>query len=153
MRSSVDLPHPDGPRIVMKSLSATESVVGRRACVGGPSLTPGNVRATPSTTSLLMRIPSRKRSGARPRGGPSGSWEYLRASAPVFALGAARRAHANAHGKSFWFPHLNPKSEINPMTPITMMPKMIWPVLSRACESVIMWPMPDDAPISSATIT
>ena len=39
------------------------------------------------------------------------------------------------------------------MTPITMMPKMIWPVFSSACESVIMWPMPDDAPISSATIT
>ena len=53
MRSSVDLPQPDGPRMVMKSLSATESDVGSSACVGGPPCTPGNVRETPSTTSLL----------------------------------------------------------------------------------------------------
>ena len=39
------------------------------------------------------------------------------------------------------------------MMPITMMPKMIWPVLSSAWLSVIMWPMPLDAPMSSATIT
>ena len=34
-----------------------------------------------------------------------------------------------------------------------MIPKMICPVLSSAWLSVIMWPMPDDEPISSATIT
>jgi hypothetical protein len=39
------------------------------------------------------------------------------------------------------------------MTPITTMPKIICPVSSRRCESMIMWPMPLDAPISSATIT
>ena len=39
------------------------------------------------------------------------------------------------------------------MMPMTMMPKMIWPVASSAWLSVIMWPMPEDEPISSATIT
>src|SRR5688572_27425334 len=48
---------------------------------------------------------------------------------------------------------LNRKSEIRPMTPITTMPKMICPVLSSAWLSMIMWPMPEEAPISSATIT
>ena len=43
MRSSVDLPQPDGPRIVMKSLSSTASVVGCSATVGAPPRTPGNV--------------------------------------------------------------------------------------------------------------
>jgi hypothetical protein len=47
---------------------------------------------------------------------------------------------------------LNAKS-IRPITPMTMMPKMIWPVLSSAWLSVIMCPMPLEAPISSATIT
>src|SRR5882762_969176 len=62
IRNSVDLPHPDGPMIVMKSLSATASVVGCSASVGGPPRTPGNVRATPSITSLLTS-PSRLRKG------------------------------------------------------------------------------------------
>ena len=48
---------------------------------------------------------------------------------------------------------LKAKSEISPMMPMTMMPKMIWPVLSSAWLSVIMWPMPEEEPISSATIT
>ena len=48
---------------------------------------------------------------------------------------------------------LNAKSETSPITPITMIPKMICPVFSSAWLSVIMWPMPDDEPISSATIT
>ena len=39
------------------------------------------------------------------------------------------------------------------MTPITTMPKMICPVFSSAWLSMIMWPMPEDAPISSATMT
>ena len=39
------------------------------------------------------------------------------------------------------------------MTPITMMPKIIWPVASSAWLSMIMWPMPDEEPISSATMT
>src|SRR5690349_11614738 len=54
IRSSVDLPQPDGPRIVMKSLSPTARVVGCNASVGGPPRTPGNVRATPSIDSLLI---------------------------------------------------------------------------------------------------
>ena len=54
MRSSVDLPQPDGPRIVMKSLSATASDTGCSATVGAPPRTPGNVRPTPSMTSLLI---------------------------------------------------------------------------------------------------
>src|SRR4029077_7620019 len=53
MRSSVDFPQPDGPRIVMKSLSATASETGCSATVGAPPRTPGNVRPTPSMTSLL----------------------------------------------------------------------------------------------------
>ncbi len=59
MRSSVDLPQPDGPRIVMKSLSATSSVVGCSATVGAPPRTPGNVRLTPSIASLLIATPPR----------------------------------------------------------------------------------------------
>ncbi len=54
MRSSVDLPHPEGPRIVMKSLSSTASDVGISACVGGPPLTPGNMRVTRSMTSFRL---------------------------------------------------------------------------------------------------
>ena len=38
----------------MKSLSATASVAGSSACVGAPPCTPGNVRVTPSMTSLLI---------------------------------------------------------------------------------------------------
>ena len=52
IRSSVDLPHPEGPRIVMKSLSATVSVVGCSACVGVPPRTPGKVRLTASMREL-----------------------------------------------------------------------------------------------------
>ena len=62
-------------------------------------------------------------------------------------------AHARAQGNNRWFAHLNAKSDTSPMSPIMMMPKMIWPVLSSAWLSVIMCPIPDDAPISSATIT
>ena len=56
MRSSVDLPQPDGPRIVMKSLSATASDVGCSAAVGAPPRTPGNVRPTPSMTQLGVTL-------------------------------------------------------------------------------------------------
>src|SRR5438270_2138267 len=51
MRSSVDLPQPEGPSRQMKSLSATASDVGSSARVGGPPRTPGNVRLTSSRTS------------------------------------------------------------------------------------------------------
>ena len=61
--------------------------------------------------------------------------------------------HANLHGNSQALKALNRKSEMRPISPMTMMPKMIWPVLSSAWLSVIMWPMPDDEPISSATMT
>src|SRR5690349_18546194 len=57
MRSSVLLPHPDGPRIVMKSLCATSSDVGSSACVGGPPRTPGNVRDTPTMVRWLIARP------------------------------------------------------------------------------------------------
>src|SRR5262249_59003123 len=62
-------------------------------------------------------------------------------------------AHARLQGNRLRFPHLNTKSEISPITPITMMPKMICPVATSAWLSMIMWPMPEDEPISSATIT
>ena len=34
-----------------------------------------------------------------------------------------------------------------------MIPKIICPVSSSAWLSMIMWPMPDDEPMSSATMT
>ena len=64
-----------------------------------------------------------------------------------------QRGHASFHGNSQALKALNRKSETRPIRPMTMMPKMIWPVLSSAWLSVIMWPMPDDEPISSATMT
>ena len=59
MRNSVDLPQPDGPRIVMKSLSATVRDVGCSATVAAPPRTPGKTRETWSMTSLLIVAPSR----------------------------------------------------------------------------------------------
>ena len=41
MRSSVDFPQPEGPRMVMKSLSATSSVIGCSASVGAAPLRAG----------------------------------------------------------------------------------------------------------------
>ena len=61
--------------------------------------------------------------------------------------------HASLQGNSHALNALNRKSETRPIRPITMMPKMIWPVLSSAWLSVIMWPMPEEEPISSATMT
>src|SRR5262249_37776487 len=61
--------------------------------------------------------------------------------------------HARLHGNTRRLPHLNRKSEMRPITPIAMMPKMICPVASSAWLSMIMWPMPEEEPISSATIT
>ena len=48
MRSSVDLPQPEGPRMVMKSLSSTAIEVGSSARVGSPPATPGKTRETAS---------------------------------------------------------------------------------------------------------
>src|SRR6476661_1096187 len=56
MRNRVDLPQPDGPRMVMKSLSATSSSTGSRARTGGPPWTPGKTRDTPWMRSLLMSL-------------------------------------------------------------------------------------------------
>src|SRR4051794_29613476 len=55
MRRSVDFPQPEGPRMVMKSFSATSSVVGSTARVGLAPRTPGNTRETPSMRSLDAR--------------------------------------------------------------------------------------------------
>src|SRR4029079_11198410 len=68
-------------------------------------------------------------------------------------LGAVQLGHASSHGNSQALNALNRKSETRPINPMTMMPKMICPVLSSAWLSVIMWPMPEDEPISSATMT
>src|SRR5438132_3441397 len=54
IRNSVDLPQPDGPRIEMKSLSVTISVVGSSATVGAWPRPPGKVRLTAEMTSLLI---------------------------------------------------------------------------------------------------
>ena len=40
--------------------------------------------------------------------------------------------HASFHGNSQALKALNRKSETSPISPMTMMPKMIWPVLSSA---------------------
>src|SRR5215211_6031289 len=63
------------------------------------------------------------------------------------------RGHVMLHANSHRFASLNRKSEISPMMPITMMPKIIWPVARSAWLSMIMWPMPEEEPISSATMT
>src|SRR5262249_1010478 len=55
IRSKVDLPQPDGPKMAMKSLSATHSERGSRARDDPlPPRTAGKVRVTPSMMSLLM---------------------------------------------------------------------------------------------------
>src|SRR5439155_821431 len=54
IRNSVDLPQPDGPRIEMKSLSVTVSVVGSSATVGAWPRPPEKVRLTAAITSLLI---------------------------------------------------------------------------------------------------
>ena len=54
-RSRVDLPQPDGPRMVTKSLSPTAMVVGSSARVGCPPRTPGKTRETFSIASLLTQ--------------------------------------------------------------------------------------------------
>src|SRR6266404_4689885 len=54
IRSSVDLPQPDGPRIEMKSLSVTVSVVGSSATVGAWPRPPGKMRLTAEITRLLI---------------------------------------------------------------------------------------------------
>src|SRR5216683_3970653 len=64
-----------------------------------------------------------------------------------------QRSHASFQGNSHALKALKRKSDTRPINPMTMMPKMIWPVLSSAWLSVIMWPIPDDEPMSSATIT
>src|SRR5262245_48493624 len=55
IRSKVDLPQPEGPKIVMKSLSATSMVMGSRASVGAaPLRAGGKARETASMQTLLM---------------------------------------------------------------------------------------------------
>src|ERR671933_143726 len=69
MRRSVDFPQPDGPRMAMKSFSASVSVVGSRARTGAAPRTPGKTRDTPWTCSLAGAA------GRVPRGasrGPAG---------------------------------------------------------------------------------
>ena len=63
------------------------------------------------------------------------------------------RHHSAAHAKRRRLSALKAKSDTRPMTPITMIPKMICPVFRSAWLSVIMRPMPDEEPMSSATIT
>ena len=52
-RSNVDLPQPDGPRMVTKSLSGIARLTGSNARVGFPPRTPGKTRDTFSMTSPL----------------------------------------------------------------------------------------------------
>ena len=92
MRSSVDLPQPDGPRMVMKSLSRDREIgrlerLRRRAAAHA-----GKTRETPSIDEL---------------------------------------AHTRLQGNRRRLTALNRKSEIRPITPMTMMPKMICPVVEQ----------------------
>src|SRR4051812_3139858 len=57
IRSKVDLPQPDGPRMAMKSLSPTFSEVGIKARVGWPPRCAGKIFPTFSTRSLLISGP------------------------------------------------------------------------------------------------
>ena len=58
MRSSVVLPQPEGPRIVMKSLSADRRATWAAAqLVGGPLRTPGNVRADAAQIEAAHAVP------------------------------------------------------------------------------------------------
>src|SRR5262245_45950225 len=66
MRSSVDLPQPDGPRIARKSLSATSKASGSMARVGARPRRPGKLRLTPS----ISRRATARRSGEAPREQP-----------------------------------------------------------------------------------
>jgi len=52
--------------------------------------------------------------------------------------GGSCPSHASLHGNSARFSALKAKSETRPMTPMTMMPKMIWPVASSAWLAIIM---------------
>ena len=64
MRSSVDLPQPEGPRMVMKSLSPTPRSVGSSARVGAPPWRAGKGRETCSIVSDRSCEPP----GKQPRG-------------------------------------------------------------------------------------
>src|SRR5438093_12268149 len=66
MRSSVDLPQPDGPSTPMKSLSATASEVGSSARVGGPPRTPWKIRLTASMTRRDPRARPGQAPGEKP---------------------------------------------------------------------------------------
>src|SRR5262245_22405442 len=73
IRSKVDLPQPDGPKMAMKSLSATVSEMGSRARVDPlPPRTGGKVRVTPSMMSLLMDPCAYQESGRGSR-----TWVWL----------------------------------------------------------------------------
>src|SRR6185369_6164038 len=56
MRSSVLLPQPDGPRMVMKSFSCTDRSVACSATV--PPLAPGKVLETPLISRMLIGLSS-----------------------------------------------------------------------------------------------
>src|SRR6185436_19277897 len=62
IRSSVDLPQPDGPSRTRKSWSSTISDVGSSARVAGRPRRPENVRLTPS----ISRPATRRRSAETP---------------------------------------------------------------------------------------
>lgn len=66
MRSNVDLPQPEGPRMVTKSLSATARLAGSSARVGVPPRTAGKMRETFSMTSLLTGRSTGTSRGWRP---------------------------------------------------------------------------------------
>src|SRR5712691_4902071 len=66
---------------------------------------------------------------------------------------ALQLGHANLHGNSQALKALNRKPDTTRFRPMTVMPMMIWALFRRAWLSEIMWPMPDDEPMSSATIT
>ena len=53
-------------------------------------------------------------------------------------LVAFRNHYANLHAKSQRLKYLKARSEIRPMTPMTMIPKMIWPVAISAWLLIIM---------------
>ena len=148
MRSRVDFPHPDGPRMVMKSLSSIESETGVSARVGWPPRVAGNSRPTPSMASLVIVGNRQQATGdvcvgraehlceARLQRYGRECRASLRCShrpttLPVACCPLPPLSQANLHGNNRWFIHFTKKSETSPITPMTRMPKMICPVFEQ----------------------
>ena len=123
----------------------------RNLLAGGAQAAPRNL----SKACLCARKARPGRSAVLPiLAGPQGLCALRPIPIRAFAScsHALNRFHSEAQANRRRLRSLKAKSDTRPMTPMTMMPKMICPVLSSAWLSTIMWPMPLDEPMSSATM-